>query len=191
MRPRNSIRPSARQRTRSPVRYMRARLAGERVGDEPLGGQLGTIVVAAREPVAADVQLAGHADRHRAAASRRARTGSCWRSAARSRPGPRARSAAPSTRSSSRSGRTGSRPRRRARTAARRARGGNASPPQNARRPGVAPGAQPPSTSIRHVAGVACITLTRSAAISSSRRWGSTVAASGATTTRAPTISGR
>ena len=37
----------------------------EGIGDEPLGRQLGRRQVAAPHPDAADVQLAGHADRHR------------------------------------------------------------------------------------------------------------------------------
>ena len=49
-RPRNSSVPSARQRTRSPVRYRRAPGLGERIGHEALGGQLGAVEVAARTP---------------------------------------------------------------------------------------------------------------------------------------------
>ena len=37
----------------------------ERVGDEALGGQLGPVEIAAGHAGAADVDLAGHADRHR------------------------------------------------------------------------------------------------------------------------------
>ena len=44
------------------------RASRERVGDEPLGRQLRPAEVAAREAVAADVQLAGDADGHRLAA---------------------------------------------------------------------------------------------------------------------------
>ena len=36
----------------------------ERVGDEPLGGELGPVEVAARQAGAADVELAGDADGH-------------------------------------------------------------------------------------------------------------------------------
>ena len=42
--------PSAAQRTRSPVRYIRASRAGERVGDEALRGELGTVEVARATP---------------------------------------------------------------------------------------------------------------------------------------------
>ncbi|MCY1516520.1 hypothetical protein D9M68_511540 [compost metagenome] len=44
---------------------IQAPAAAERIGDEALGGQPGTAVVAARQALAADVQLAGHAIRHR------------------------------------------------------------------------------------------------------------------------------
>ena len=83
-RPRNSSAPSARQRTRSPVRYSRAPGLAERVGHEPLGGQLRPAEVAARQAVAADVQLARHAHRDRAAVARPARRPWCSRSAGRS-----------------------------------------------------------------------------------------------------------
>ena len=62
----------------------RARLAAERVGDEALGGQVGPVEVAARHAGAADVELAGDADRHRLEVPRRARRAACWRSAGRS-----------------------------------------------------------------------------------------------------------
>ncbi len=64
-RPRKSSAPSARQRARSPVRYIRSP-ARERVGDEALGGQVGPAEVAAREPVAGDVELPARAGRQRA-----------------------------------------------------------------------------------------------------------------------------
>ena len=44
-----------------------ARNTAERVGDEPLGGQLRPPEITARHPGATDVGLAGHADRHRVA----------------------------------------------------------------------------------------------------------------------------
>ena len=47
----------------------------------------GPAEVAAREAVAADVELARHADRHRLRRRRRARRPGCWRSAGRSGPG--------------------------------------------------------------------------------------------------------
>ena len=62
MRPRNSSSPSA-----QPARQVagaveaRARLAGERIRHEALGGQLRPAQVAARHAVAADAQLPGHA----------------------------------------------------------------------------------------------------------------------------------
>ena len=61
------VRRRAGSAPRSPVRYMRAPAARERIGDEALGGQLRTVQIAARQPRAADVQLARHADRHRLA----------------------------------------------------------------------------------------------------------------------------
>ena len=82
--------PSGRYRTRSPVRYSRApRVGGERIGDEALGGELGPVPVAARDAVAADVQLAGDADRHRLPVPVEHVEPQCWRSAGRS--GTRAR----------------------------------------------------------------------------------------------------
>ena len=42
--------------------HPRAARRRERIRDEPLGRQLGAVEVAARHAVAADVQLAGHAD---------------------------------------------------------------------------------------------------------------------------------
>ncbi len=63
----------------------RAGRPAERVGDEPLRRQLGPVEVAARDAVAADVELARHADRARLAAPRRARRPRCSRSAGRSR----------------------------------------------------------------------------------------------------------
>ena len=74
IRPRYSscaVGPPARQVAR-PVQAS-AGLAGERVGDEPLGRQVGTRRVAPRQPDAADVQLAGHAHRHRLQPARPAR----------------------------------------------------------------------------------------------------------------------
>ena len=58
--------------------------SAERVGDEPLGGQLGPVEIAARQPVAADVQLARPRRSAPARSARRARTPACWRSAGRS-----------------------------------------------------------------------------------------------------------
>ena len=46
----------------------RARLRRERVGDEPLCRQVGTAQIAVGQARAADVELTGHADRHRLAA---------------------------------------------------------------------------------------------------------------------------
>ncbi len=65
IRPRNSSCPSGRQRARSPVRYSRAPGSVERIGHEALGRQLRPVQIAARQTRAAEVQLAGHADRHR------------------------------------------------------------------------------------------------------------------------------
>ena len=81
-------------RARSPVRYSRAPGSPERIGHEALGGQLGPVEVAARHLHAADVQLAGHADRHRLPLRRRARRAACWRSAGRSAPTARVAAAA-------------------------------------------------------------------------------------------------
>ena len=58
-----AVRPPAPQ-VAGPV-HAALRLVRERIGDEALGGQLGPVQIAARHAVAADVQLAGHADRHR------------------------------------------------------------------------------------------------------------------------------
>ena len=61
-----------------------ARPAPRRTGrDEALRRQLRPAQVAARQPRAADVQLARHAHRHRLAAPRPARRPACWRSAGR------------------------------------------------------------------------------------------------------------
>ena len=78
--------PSARQRARSPVRYSRAPGAGEADRDEPLRGQLGPVEVAAANADAADVQLAGDADRHRLQRAVEHVDARCWRSAGRSAP---------------------------------------------------------------------------------------------------------
>src|SRR5688572_22802666 len=43
----------------------RARYRAKGIWNELLGGQRWLVEIAARHPVAADVQLAGHADRHR------------------------------------------------------------------------------------------------------------------------------
>ena len=64
-RPRNSSTPSARQRARSPVRYIRLAGVAVRVGDEPLRRQRRPVQIAARQPDAGDVELAGNARRHR------------------------------------------------------------------------------------------------------------------------------
>ena len=64
-RPRNSSTPSARQRARSPVRYIRLPGRPERVGHEPLRRQPRPAQIAARQTRARDVQLARHPDRHR------------------------------------------------------------------------------------------------------------------------------
>ena len=50
--------PSGSQRARSPVLYSAAGRV-ERIGDEPLGGQLGLVDVAEGDLHASDVQLAG------------------------------------------------------------------------------------------------------------------------------------
>ena len=97
--------------------HPRAGLDPRRVGDEPLGGQLGPTEVAERHAVAADVELADHADRAPAGGPRRARGPWCWRSGGRSGSGRRARSGARSTTPWSRSGRTCSTARRCARPA--------------------------------------------------------------------------
>ena len=61
-RPMNSSVPSAFQRSRSPVRYIRAPGSrGERIGDEALRRQPGTVQVAAHDAVAAHVRLPRHA----------------------------------------------------------------------------------------------------------------------------------
>ena len=65
-RPRNSSAPSVRQRTRSPVRYSRAP-GSNGSGHEPLRRQLRTVQIAAGQAVAAEVQLARHADRRQLA----------------------------------------------------------------------------------------------------------------------------
>ena len=64
MRPRNTILPSARAGAVAGAVQARARLA-ERIGDEPLRGQLGPAEVAAGDAGAADEPLAGDADRDR------------------------------------------------------------------------------------------------------------------------------
>ena len=65
-RPRYSSWPSGRQTgaVAGAVQARRGRVR-ERVGHEALGGQLGAVEVAAGQPGAAQVQLAGHAHRHR------------------------------------------------------------------------------------------------------------------------------
>ena len=82
-RPRNSRLPSGRQRTRSPVRYMRCARRAEGTGDEPFRGQ---------SRPARDSRGRGRCRRHRARprrrsgtapAWRRARRPGCWRSASR------------------------------------------------------------------------------------------------------------
>ncbi len=56
--------PSGSQRTRSPVRYIRASgRCGEGVGDEAVSGEIRVVEIAAGEAVAGDVELAGDADR--------------------------------------------------------------------------------------------------------------------------------
>ncbi len=64
----------------------RARPAAERVGHEALGGEVRAAEVAARQPGAADAELARHAERHRLGRRRRARRARCWRRAARASP---------------------------------------------------------------------------------------------------------
>ena len=151
--------PSPRQRARSPVRYSARRCGAERVRHEALGRQLRPIQIAAREPVAADVQLARHADRHRPARGIERCTPACSRWAGRCPDAPRLAARAPpvdqmvvsvgpymfhsSPPSASR------------RSASSR---GSASPPHSILRPGVP--VQPLSSSSRQVAGVACNTVT-------------------------------
>ena len=75
----------AAQELQPPVGRQPAAVAGavepapgaERVGDEPLGGQRRPAEVAAGHPGAGDVQLPGHADRHRPQRARRARARGC------------------------------------------------------------------------------------------------------------------
>ena len=76
-RPRNSSTPSARQRARSPVRYIRLPAAPERVGHEPLRRQPRTPQIAARQTRARNVELARHPRRHRLQATRPARRPAC------------------------------------------------------------------------------------------------------------------
>ena len=57
--------PSGCHFARSPVRNIRAPVWRERIRDETRLGQLGPAVITAREAVAADVHLAGHADWNR------------------------------------------------------------------------------------------------------------------------------
>ena len=64
-RPSRSSVPSGRQRTRSPVRYIRSPGRAERVGDEALRRQGRLAEVAAGQARAGQVELAGHAGRHR------------------------------------------------------------------------------------------------------------------------------
>ena len=56
------------------------------IGDEPLGGELGAVAGSRRHAVAADVQLAGHADRHRLQPRVEHVAARCWRSAGRCGP---------------------------------------------------------------------------------------------------------
>ena len=89
-RPRNSSSPSG-----APARQVAGAVhpaAGrpERVGHEPLRRQPGRSQIAARQPGAGDVQLAGHAGRHRLQAARPAR-----RPGVRQRPADRRRRAGP------------------------------------------------------------------------------------------------
>ena len=49
------------------VSVPRTRRGPERIRDETFGRQLGTVQIAARDAVAADVELARDADRHRLA----------------------------------------------------------------------------------------------------------------------------
>ena len=64
-RPRKLRSPAGSQRPRSPVRYMRAPGSPYGSGRNLLGRQAGAAEVAAGEPVAAEVDLAGHAGRDR------------------------------------------------------------------------------------------------------------------------------
>ena len=79
--------PSGRARQVAGAVEPRPGRAAERIGDEALGGQLRPVAGSrARRPCAADVQLARHADRHRAASGGRGRRLRCWRSAGRWEP---------------------------------------------------------------------------------------------------------
>ena len=69
-----SIPELSRQRTRSITRYIRAPGARRTGGDEALRRHRGPVRVAARQPVARDVQLAGGAHRHGLEMPRPART---------------------------------------------------------------------------------------------------------------------
>ena len=64
-RPRQSSVPAGVQRTRSPVRYIRAPAPPVGVGHEPFRGQLGPAHIAARQRGPGQIQLADHPDRGR------------------------------------------------------------------------------------------------------------------------------
>ncbi|GAA3214906.1 hypothetical protein GCM10010532_041610 [Dactylosporangium siamense] len=66
---------------------------------------------------------------------------------------------------------------------------GSASPPLSARSPDAP--AQPSSTSIRQVAGVACMTVARTRPSSAARAWGERAVARSAIAVRPPVTSGR
>ena len=149
----------------SPVRYMRAPGApANGSGTNRSAVSSGRLQVAAGHALAADVQLARHADRHRlqqgvehVAAGVGDRPPDRHRSPGDGRR--RRRPGAPSTTPSSPSARRGSTaPGTSARHRVDAARAASASPPYSAVRPGSP--VQPSSTSIRHVVGVACITVT-------------------------------
>ena len=83
-RPRNSSTPSARQRARSPVRYIRLPASTIRVGHEPLRRQPRATQIAARQPRPRNVKLPRNPSRHRLQARRPARKPACSRSDGRS-----------------------------------------------------------------------------------------------------------
>ena len=118
----------------------------------------GRSAVAAREAGAADVELAGHADRHRRAAARRGRRRACWRSAGRSATGLSPARPVQRRRPDRRLGRAVDVPQRGAAAASSRspARAGSASPPQSDRQPPACPSSRRRAAAARS-AGVACM----------------------------------
>ena len=172
----------------------RRRIARERVGHEPLGGQLRPVQVAPGDALAADEELARHPDRHRlhrriehVAAGVGDRPADRHR---RRRPVTiRRRRAARWPRRSSRSARNVPQRRDSVRAGCASRSGGIASPPYSAVSPGSP--AQPASISIRQVAGVACIIVDAEARSSAASAAGSSVVSRSAITSWAPCSSGR